>query len=902
MRSIRPNSATLRRLPFPPNLPAVLLVLLTVLAAVPIRAADTVRVELEFQESAGYPFENLHYKPLEQPRVALVLSGGGARGLAHVGVLEVFEEHGLPIDLIVGTSIGSIVGGFYAAGLSPAEIRRSLQAINWNDIYADETYRTEQFLSQKAIPRRHILQVRLDNGIPTLPTALSQGQKVFQTLYNVLLQGNFQAADDFDDLRVPFRAVTTDLITGRRVVLDSGDLAEAINASMTLPLLLAPVAVDSMLLVDGGLTDNLPVGVAKENGADLVVAVDVTSSLRGRGEIGNAWEIADQVTSIMMKEPTEESRRLADVLIRPELSAVRNSSFTDPGVIMAAGREAARAALGRIHARIDSLQRRHAGRDTVFGAVRNLQVVGLSPDHLKVLWSEIRLEPGDTATRARVRADLERLYGSGLLESVRAQVVVGEEGCDITIMGKGQPFVREVRFQHNHILPDSVFASLERRFSNRYLNIIALSEALETLRGRLIRGGYSLADLTAVRYEPDAARLTVAIDEGFVRDIRIEGNRRTRDYVILREFPIEVDSLFEASLASTGIQNIYSTDLFDRVQIRIVKRREANGLVIKVKERQYQLARLGARVSAERKSEGFMELVADNFLGTGAQFSLAGAVGDFRRSAEALYYSVRLLRTYLTLRASLYYHERTDRFFREYRELDNYLVIRRGANLFVGQQIEKLGLISVGLRMESLDVGSPLDEFAFRDRYEIRALRLSSVVDKRDRLPFPTSGIFNRWYWETANQTVLGSNVPYTKIFLAIEGYYPLWTRLNYRPYLRAGSGDLTLPFSEYFFLGGQEELPGLYERERFGRQMVHGGIDLRYSFNPGSPLEAFALVHYAVGATWERPDDRVQRSDFDHSIGATLALDSILGPIRLTYAYLLERRSRVHFSFGFDF
>jgi NTE family protein len=277
------------------------------------------KITLKYKDDKHYPLINFSYREPVSLKVALVLSGGGGRGLAHLGVLKALEEHKIPIHLIVGSSIGSAIGGFYAAGYNSEQLIRIFKEIDWADVYNDETNRINLFWSQKSTPRRHILELRLDNGIPYIPTSLSPGQKIFDIIYSRLIKANFQAANDFDNLRIPFRAVATDLISGKRIVLKSGDLAEAISGSMAFPLLFAPVEMNGMMLVDGGIKDNLPVDVAVNQGAHITLAVDVTSSLRKQNQINSPWQIADQVTTIMMQEPTQRSREMADILILPQV-------------------------------------------------------------------------------------------------------------------------------------------------------------------------------------------------------------------------------------------------------------------------------------------------------------------------------------------------------------------------------------------------------------------------------------------------------------------------------------------------------------------------------------------------------------------------------------------------------
>ena len=860
-------------------------------------------IHLETAGEPAYPVENLRYQPLKHMRVALVLSGGGARGFAHIGVLKAFEEYQIPIDLIVGTSIGSIVGGFYAAGFSAEEIRRIVQEIDWNSIFVDQAYRNQLFWAQKHIPRRHILQFRFDGLLPAIPASISQGQKIFQTFYNHLLGANFQAADNFDRLRVPFRAVATDLVSGEKVVLGKGDLAEAINASMAFPLLFAPVEIDGKWLVDGGITDNLPVDVAIQQGADMVIAVDATSDLRRREEIGAPWEIADQVTSIMMKNPTEESRLQADLLIQPALEAYKGGDFRMADELIAIGYRSGREIA-------DSLKNLMAVRrdfprdqDVYIGRASVVQLAGGGAALLPESFSAMcRARYGQTLYRGDIYRDLTALYESGFFENVYARVEGPPEARRITYHLDAFPRVNQVNFRHHGLLPDSLYRAAAAEIAGRPLNINDLFARIDTLRNTLIGAGYSLAAISEIRYQAENGELDVLVDEGFINEVRIVGNDVTRNFVILREFPLKRGDVFRASAASEGIQNIYSTSLFDRVLINLKKNRREYDVIIKVKERKYLLARLGANYSLERRTTGFVELLEDNLLGTDIKLKLFGSAGDFERRAEVQFYTVRLFNTYLTSSLTFFYREQQDRFYRDFIREKDYTTTRRGWKFVVGQQIERLGLISAELRLESIDVSSTDPQFAYQSDLQIRSVAVRSVVDKRDKLPFPDRGIYNRWYWEAGNSQLLGSSVPFTKIFLGLEGYYPLLEVMNYHPYLYVGSADLTLPFAEYFFFGGQNHFAGLHNREKFGRQFIQTGLDWRWEISPGLPVDAYLIGSYAIGASWERPDDRIEGEDFLQSVSASLAINSLLGPIQFTYGNVSGQRRIFYFSLGFDF
>ena len=266
-------------------------------------------------------------KDKPRKKVGLVLSGGGARGIAHIGVLRGFEKYNIPIDLIVGTSIGSVIGGYYAAGFSVDQLEESMRAINWDDIFSDQTERQHLFVGQKVISDRYLINIRFDGFNAFIPTSLTSGQKVLSMITGELYKTKFPAVFDFDDLEIPFRAISTDLISGKRVVIGKGDLAEAINASIAIPLLFSPVVWDSMLLVDGGLSTNFAVDAAKSLGMDVVIVVDNSSPLRSRHELSAPWEIADQVTTIMMQSTNKQQIQQASLVIKPDLEGIGSTDF-----------------------------------------------------------------------------------------------------------------------------------------------------------------------------------------------------------------------------------------------------------------------------------------------------------------------------------------------------------------------------------------------------------------------------------------------------------------------------------------------------------------------------------------------------------------------------------------------
>jgi NTE family protein len=256
----------------------------------------------------------------DRPSVGLALSGGGARGGAHIGALKALEELRVPVDCIAGTSVGAAIGGFYAAGLSVDEIETVARGIDWDAALSNALPRRDRSFRRKQDDYLFLMSLApgLRGGRVALPIGLNQGQVIDMVVSRVLVEE--YAAHDFDRLPIPFRAVATDIANGRAVVLDSGDLALALRASMSLPAVLAPIDIDGRMLVDGGLAMNLPVEVVQSLGAEVVVAIDTASAPLGRESLRSVVDVANQLTTLMTQPALEKQKALLDdndILLEP---------------------------------------------------------------------------------------------------------------------------------------------------------------------------------------------------------------------------------------------------------------------------------------------------------------------------------------------------------------------------------------------------------------------------------------------------------------------------------------------------------------------------------------------------------------------------------------------------------
>jgi len=379
----------------------------------------------------------------DRPKVGLVLAGGGARGAAHIGVLKYLEAHDIPVDIVTGTSMGAIIGGLYATGLSAAEIELLMLEMDWEQALLDDVPR-----QKRSIQRR----VREDQfsiaGTPgyvagelKIPSGAIQGQNVILALQR--LTHRVAHIEDFDALPRQFKAVATDIVSGEMVVLDSGDLALALRASMGIPAIFAPIEIDGRLLVDGGITNNLPVDLAKQMGADIVIAVDITSPMLNREALGNLLTITDQLTRILVVNNTQKQRALltqSDLLVLPELDEVSAVNFDAAEDAISAGFQAMAEVASQLpeinasedHQIIDQNPERR---------LATIQTIALENDsHLsdEVLIAQTNTQIGDSVDLERIENDVNRIHGLGQFELVSYQLKDVENETVLNINARGK--------------------------------------------------------------------------------------------------------------------------------------------------------------------------------------------------------------------------------------------------------------------------------------------------------------------------------------------------------------------------------------------------------------------------------------------------------------------------------
>ena len=401
----------------------------------------------------------------DRPSVALVLGGGGAHAIANLGVLEELERQQVQIDLIVGTGIGGVIGGLYASGMTTAEIREFFLLTDWEDIFNPDTRREDLSFRRKQDDEDFLIKYRvgIKNGQAQLPAALIPNGKLARLFQSAV--AHTKGIENFDDLPLAYRTVAMDLLTGEEVILDSGSLDRAMLATLTAPGTLPPVQINGQYLVTGSLLNNLPIDVARQLGADVVIVVDVGPYLRTADEINSVFGIVGQVSNILQRQNSAASLATlheSDVVVRPTIGPAMETDFSSLEQRLAKGAEAVIAVADKFAAiRVSDSDYRdflaaRQSRRTTDPVISEIVLANESSVDDALILAQLSQPLNAPLDKEQLDADLRKIYGIGAFSTV-----------DFSLRPQGENTVLELR-------------TIESRAGNKFWRFgISLQDDLE---------------------------------------------------------------------------------------------------------------------------------------------------------------------------------------------------------------------------------------------------------------------------------------------------------------------------------------------------------------------------------------------------------------------------------------
>jgi predicted acylesterase/phospholipase RssA len=786
----------------------------------------------------------------QSQKFALVLSGGGARGLAQIGVIKAFEENGIRPDLIVGTSMGAIVGALYASGYSPDSILSLARNNDWDLIYSNSSTRKKQFVNQKSSSDHSLFELRFDYDLtPILPSSISFGQAFYTMLTPLLALPQYKASMNFDNLPIPLRIIATDLVSGQKVVFSKGNLVTAIRASCSVPLAYAPVNYNEMVLIDGGISANIPVETAITENAGLIVVSDVTSPLWKKKDLENPVKLVDQIISIGITRQKEIERHQCDILLSPDLSSFSNTDFQ----------------------KIDSM--------------------------VTIAYSE---------TEQHIKNIKEKV------QELKLSASPSEKDTTGSITGK---FI-------TGITPTGV---KERKPS------ASEHPAFDICQKYSFSTVYRLIDSTGNRDS--------IIKPGIIKKIQIQGNERTSARIITTASGLSVNDTLQNSSLTKSLNSLYSTGLFQNVNIQFDS---SQTITIIVEEKKYLRATMGLRFDESLLGEGYIEPAYENLFGLGICASTHLQYGLRRERYVFELQGNHLFSTNIANMLDVQAYISKERIYQrlifpsgfdsipDTIRISEKILRKTGLSTSVGTLLGKFIQLSCGFRLERFkiqqsDLNTVKDALGIQFNRTLPCLMLRLRIDTMDKELFPTSGIEHTFYI-ISDINNHGVNGTFTKIQSSIGKYFTLKKQHTFFPQFRFCWASNELPEVERVYLGGVNPteryqntsvynyIPfiGLKPRAVSGDFMLMAHLDYRLK------LQKNFYAHFVsdMGMVWEYEDWETRRLGKDIlknspiGIGVGISYQTLIGPLRLFYGHLLRTNEnygissegQVYFSAGYDF
>ena len=475
-------------------------------------------------------------------KVGLVLSGGGAKGLAHIGVLKAIEEAGIRIDYIGGTSMGAIIGALYSSGYSANEIDSIVSSFDYIELMQDRLPRKSKSIYQKENTEKYAITLPLKNGNIALPSALSKGQNIFNMLSS--LTEHVHEVDDFSKLPIPFFCVATNLETGATEILEKGFLPEAVRASGSFPTLLNPVEIDGKLLTDGGVVNNFPVDIMRQKGVDFIIGVDVQDKLKDKEDLNSAPNILMQIVNFQMYDGAALKRKETDLYMHPDISNYNVVSFDLTKEIIAKGEDVANKQISYLKEiakkqkkTISAHRKRRIKKDMLY--ISGIKIAGNKNYTNEYILSKLNIEEEGYITFQKFNEGINSLTATGNFKSIYYKFVQHDKGTEIHLNIKEEEI--------------ATFLQLGIHYDGLYKTGVLLNV---TSKHTIFKNDVFSADLVLgdnIRYNID-----YFIDNGFHWSFGIN----TRHNGFNKSFFINFDELTEVTVKTPIEYNDFTTQLF----------------------------------------------------------------------------------------------------------------------------------------------------------------------------------------------------------------------------------------------------------------------------------------------------------------------------------------------------
>ncbi len=832
--------------------------------------------------------------------VGLALSGGGANALAQIGILKALDEEGVPVDFIAGTSMGAIIGGLYSSGYSPNELEEIANTLPWQSMISlhNDYTRSNIFLEQQKIRDRASIAIRFDKLKLLIPKSLNSAQALTGTLDLLVLNSLYKSSTDFLSLPVSFRAVSTDLVTGKRVTLTSGSLSEAMRASSTVPILFEPIIRDSYQLVDGGLVANLPVDELDTFKADYKIAVDTHGSMYATGgELNLPWKAADQTMTILTKLQYPAQLAKADIVITPDLSEHKATDFSDIKALVDAGYSKGKVLAGTIKRSIES----KSHRSTAIGAyAKTIHFVEERPEyreHYLIVSSIVRNATDLSQTlRELLETDLfTKVYAE--VDSKRKTAVFHLEPLPgikkVTVTG-GPP---------DTLSQEEIESCFKPVTKTLYTNA-AGTKALEALVKKYRKKGYSLVTIENASIEQGT--LLVNVSSGKPDDVEILRNKSfTRITPIKREIKIDPAHPLSSLKAEESVDNLYEMGVFSRVSISAespsVSQPDKNTLIrFALEEKNSSVLRLGLRYDETNNAQFLLDVRNENLGGTTNSIGGWLKTGRKGNTLDLEFNMPRIGPSHLTMSSRLFFDQHEFENRNTEGEVNNYGIQKYGINPAFGIRIQKNGQFIADMTLQNSQSYAEKSTGTALQTGTANMLSIGTqfTLDSRDNPLLPSKGTYTNFRY-SFTPSLLDNHENFWQLSGNHEENIRLGSKTMFQLSGLFGMSSKNMPLSQKFFLGGpgttySQRFIGLKENDLPCNNMAAAGMDLRYKPSFDILFPTTLLLHYNVGNVWNELDD-ISATRIIHGIGSSMIWDTPIGPARITVSKAFPFFEKAH-------
>ncbi len=856
-----------------------------------------------------------------KPKISVVLSGGGARGFTHIGVLDAIEKKGIKIHSLVGTSMGAIIGSLYASGYTVDEIKKHFKEVNWEEVFKliENTDRRDFILDKKSLFDKSLLKVYFKNFEAIIPQGLSFANKLNEILSDLLYNSKYVTLGTYDELKIPFRAIATDIVKGNTVILKDKSLPLSVRASLTIPLRHSPVLINDMILVDGGLMANLPVSAAiNEFNPDLTIAVDATSPLLEQKDLDKAWNLADQVVSIEMLKYTELERKKASYVITPDLGNFSNTNFLYLDSLIELGKKAFSHKSTAIMETINKKTKENIQNYLNDKFKTDLRFTNVICKNITPLDSFRLVSLLNTKQSISIKEIFETLIISDKQYNKIFYSIT--DSTTIVIQSDKQLQIQSIEVSEKTPEEIKKFVNeLNYEYFAEPVTVELINKLSEKILTESRKFNYCFLSIDTVKWNNKNNTLYFHINPGMIEKILIVGNETTNNNLIKRELLFKENEIANYQTISLSRNNIMATALFSFVDIYPQKNENGNvNIIVSVFEAGNQILRLGVRADNERNLQTTFDFIHNNLWNLGLQLNFSASGGSRNQIFSVTGLNPKVLDAEFTTKATIYYDNRKYYIYDNIVDLKEMKLISNnisenqwnkiGAMVSVGNQIGKNGKLSADFRFEKYRdfvVGNIPSDFL-----NIATFKINLQFDSGDDFYYPTEGTLINTYLESNLIPEAKDFTSFSKIYISISNFITFKDRNTFNFGGLIGAGDQTMPITEMFWLGGENNFWGLRQDQYFGRQIAKFFFTYRYRMPVKSFFDMYFSLHYNTGRVWLNTS-QIKMSSFLHGFGLSYSISTPLGPLTLSIAkpMMFDQKlgtifgeTQTYFSFGVKF